>query len=60
MDKPFNLRSAILAKVRGKVKRNLPPIANKTANRKSTIIIKNLKPFDNFFDDILLINLKSK
>ena len=32
MDKPFNFNNAILAIVRGKVNKNLPPIANRTAN----------------------------
>ena len=36
------------------------PIANRIANKINPIIIKNLKPLDNFFEEILLINLISK
>ena len=60
MDKPFNFNKAILAKVRGKVSKNLPPIANSIARIINPKIIKNLRLFDIFFDEILVINLKRK
>ena len=50
----------MLAKVRGKVNKNLPPIANNIASNINPKIIKNLNPFDNFFDEILLTNLNRK
>ena len=46
-----------LASVSGRVNRNLPPIANKIANKIKPIIIKDLSPFEIFFDEILLIYL---
>ena len=49
-----------LQSVRGKVKKNLPPIANKIAKIINPKIIKILRPFDIFFDEILLINFKRK
>ena len=57
IDKPFNFNNAKLAKVRGKVNKNLPPIANKIAKIINPKIIINLRPLDIFFDEILLINL---
>ena len=60
MDKPFNFSNAKLAKVRGKVNKNLPAIANKIAkiiNPKIKII---LRPFDIFFEEMLIINLRKK
>ena len=60
MDKPFNFNKARLASVRGKVNKNLPPIANKTAKIIKPTINKNLKVFDIFFDEILLMNLNRK
>ena len=60
MDKPFNFNSARLAKVRGNVSKNLPPIGNRIAKIINPIIIKTLRLFDIFFDEILLINLKRK
>ena len=60
IDKPFNFNKAKLAKVRGKVSKNLPATANKiakTINPKTKII---LRPFDIFFEEMLLINLRRK
>ena len=60
MDKPLNFNRAILARVRGKVNIYLPAIANNTAKIINPTIIKILKPLDNFFDEIFVINLNSK
>ena len=60
IDKPFNFKKARLAKVRGKVNKNLPPIANKIAKNIKPIIIKILKVLDIFFDEILLTNFNKK
>ena len=57
MDKPFSLISPKLASVRGKVNRNLPPIANKIAKMINATIIRDLRPFEIFFEEILLIYL---
>ena len=57
---PLSFKSARLAKVRGNVNKNLPPIANRTAKIIKPIIIKTLRPFDIFFDEILLKNLSRK
>mgnify|MGYP003329051835 CR=1 FL=1 len=56
----FNFNSARLAKVRGNVSKNLPPIANKIAKIISPIIIKNLSVFDIFLDEILVTNFSKK
>ena len=47
---PFNFKRARLARVNGKVSKNLPPIANKTAKMIKTMNKNNLKPLDIFFD----------
>ena len=60
MDKPFNFNKARLARVRGKVNKNLPPIANKTAKIIKPIINSSRSVFDIFFEEILLINLNKK
>ena len=60
MDKPFNFNRAILARVRGKVNKNLPPIANKIAENINPKIIRILSPLDIFFEEILLMNLNRK
>ena len=60
MDRPFNFNNARLAKVRGKVNKNLPPNANKTAKIIKPIINKTLRVFDIFFDEMLLINFNRK
>ena len=57
---PFYFSKAKLARVNGKVNKNLPPIANKTAKNIKPIINKTLKVFDIFFDEILLMNLNRK
>ena len=59
-DSPFSFNKARLARVSGKVNKYFPPIANKTARKINPIKIKNLKPLDNFFEEILLINFKTK
>ena len=53
----LSFNKAKLAKVRGKVNKNLPPIANKIAKNINPIIIKILRPLDIFFEEILLMNL---
>ena len=60
MDKPFNFNRARLARVRGKVNKNLPPTANIIAKIINPIIIKTLRLFDIFLDEILLKNLSKK
>ena len=50
MDIPFNFKRARLARVNGKVSKNLPPIANKTAKIIKTMNKNTLKPLDIFFD----------
>ena len=60
MDKPFNFNRARLAKVRGKVSKNLPPIANKIAKIINPKIIKTLRLFDIFLDEIFVINFSRK
>ena len=60
MDRPFSFSKARLASVRGKVNKNLPPMANKTAKTIKPIINKILKVFDIFFEEILLMNLNRK
>ena len=60
MDKPFNFKRARLAKVSGKVNKNLPPMANRIAKIINPIIIKILRLFDIFLDEILLKNLSKK
>jgi hypothetical protein len=49
-----------VANVNGKVNKNLPAIANKIAKIINPITIKNLRPFEIFLDEILLINLNNK
>ena len=44
------LKEQDLQGVNGKVSKNLPPIANKTAKMIKTMNKNNLKPFDIFFD----------
>ena len=60
MDNPFNFNNAKLARVRGKLNKNLPPIANKIAKIINPTIIKILRLFDIFFDEMLLINFSNK
>ena len=60
MDNPFNFNNARLAIVKGKVNKNLPPIAKRIAIKSNPKISKILRPFDIFFDEILLINFKRK
>ena len=60
MDKPFSFSRARLARVRGKVNKNLPPIANKIAKNINPKIIRILSPLDIFFEEILLMNLNRK
>ena len=50
IDIPFNFKRARLARVNGKVSKNLPPIANKTANIIKIINKNTLKPLEIFFD----------
>ena len=60
MDKPFNFNNARLTSVSGNVNKNLPPTANKMAKIIKPIIIKTLRLFDIFLDEILLKNLSKK
>ena len=50
MDKPFNFKSAKLARVKGRVNKIFPPIANNIAKTANIINNKILKPLDIFFD----------
>jgi len=60
MDKPFNFNKAKLAKVKGKVNRNFPPTANKIAKAINPNIIRNLIPFEIFFEEMLVISRNRK
>ena len=60
MDKPFNFNKAKLAKVKGKVNKNFPPTANKIAKANNPNIIRNLRPFEIFFDDTFVIKRSKK
>ena len=60
MDRPFNFNRAKLANVSGKVSKNFPPTANKIAKINKPIMIKNLRPFEIFFDEILEIKRNRK
>ena len=60
IESPFNFNSAKLAKVRGKVNKNFPPIANNTAKANNPNIIKNLRPFEIFLDEMLVIKRNRK
>ena len=59
-DKPLSFNRAKLASVKGNVKRNLPPIANKTANKAKRINKIILMPVDIFLDAILVKTLSKK
>ena len=60
MDKPFNFKSAKLARVKGRVNKTFPPIANSTAKTANIINNKILKPLDIFFDATLVKYLNKK
>ena len=60
MERPFNFKSAKLARVRGKVNKIFPPIANKTAKTANIRNNKILKPLDIFFDATLVKYLSKK
>ena len=60
MDKPFNFNKAKLTKVKGKVNKNLPPIANKIAKAINPNIIRNLRPLEIFLDDTFVIKRSKK
>ena len=55
-----NLWPKVALNAIGKVSKNLPPMANKIAKIINPTIINNLRLFDIFFDEILLINFKRK
>ena len=59
-DKPFNFTNARLARVNGRVNKNFPPIANKIAKAINPNIIRNLRPFEIFFEEILVIKRNRK
>ena len=59
-DKPFNFNKAKLARVRGKVNKNFPPIANKTARAINPNMIRNLRPFEIFLEEMLVIKRSRK
>ena len=46
--------------LKGKVNKKRPPIANKIANTMNPSINKILRPFDIFFEEILVINFNRK
>ena len=50
MERPFNFKRAKLARVKGRVNKIFPPIANKTAKTANIRNNKILKPLDIFFD----------
>ena len=50
MERPFNFKSAKLARVKGKVNKIFPPIANNTAKTANIRNNKILKPLDILFD----------
>ena len=50
---PFIFSRAKLTKVRGKVSKNFPPIANNMANRNNPIINSILKFLEIFFEEIV-------
>ena len=60
IDKPFNFNKAKLAIVRGKVNKNFPPIANKTARAINPNMIRNLRPFEIFLEEMLVIKRSRK
>ena len=60
MDKPLSLSKARVAKVRGRVNKNLPPTANKIAKANNPNIIRNLRPFEIFLDDTFVIKRSKK
>ena len=60
IDNHFNFNKARLARVSGRVNKNLPPIANKTAKNIKPTINKTLIVLDIFFDEILLMNFNRK
>ena len=49
-----------LARVRGKVNKNFPPTANKIAKEISPNIVTNLRPFEIFFEEMLVIKRSRK
>ena len=57
---PFNFKRARLASVNGKVSKNLPPIANKTAKIIKIINKNTLKPLEIFFDATRVKSLNKK
>ena len=60
IDKPFSFNKAKLARVRGKVNRNFPPIANKIAKAIKPNIIRNLRPLEIFLEEMLVIKRSRK
>ena len=60
MERPFNFKSAKLARVKGKVNKIFPPIANNTAKTANIRNNKILKPLDIFFDATLVKYLSKK
>tara|TARA_B100000989_G_scaffold151253_1_gene112846 strand:+ start:377 stop:598 length:222 start_codon:yes stop_codon:yes gene_type:complete len=60
IDKPFNFSKAKLAKVRGSVNKNFPPIANKIAKAINPSITRNLRPLEIFFEEMLIIKRNRK
>ena len=60
MERPFNFKSAKLARVKGRVNKIFPPIANNTAKTANIRNNKILKPLDIFFDATPVKNLSKK
>ena len=60
MERHFNFKSAKLARVKGKVNKTFPPIANNIAKTANIINNKILKPLDIFFDATLVKYLSKK
>ena len=59
-ESPFNLTIAKLKKVNGKLNKNLPPKANKTANAIEPKKINFLNCLDIFLEDVFAINFNRK
>ena len=60
IDNPFSFNKAKLARVKGNVKRNFPPTANKIANTINPNIVINLRPFEIFLEEMWVIKRSRK
>ena len=60
MEKPFNLTMAKLNRVSGKLNKNFPPKANRTAKAIKPIKTNFLRFFDIFLEDVFVIDFNKK